>query len=437
MEETTIMNTKHLTTCITSCLLGLLCLAGCTEQELPVTPPAGQGQGLCFAVRQADTKMSYDNVRSDFEAGDTIGCVITVNGTYQANSAWHYNAANGMLILDYIWGTKQNQWYISRISYDDTTNNMLISRDNDTEGVTGFIGLKQEGTYNFYFYYPYIANDLIREDIYQAIDKYTEDNSTVFYRELQYPNSATNSNLQYTNQWGGAATLTKNDWSSFATVNYTSGEAYTENNAPRYNWQAFPCFVNHTQTSKTQINNSDFLWVSRTGITSASNQTINLVFQKKMATIEVVSDVQLTDVYFQAQSAGNLRRGKEINLSNGMLSDYTYPTAWAATLFQENCCFTTDEQILPYNNSAGAGADGTNYRLVLPAQDAFLCDLHFTLNGTAHTIDLSANIGSLAEGTLYIIHINREGETTLEIVDWENEHYEILDPSTDAETVNS
>ena len=49
------MNTKYLATRIASCLFGLLCLAGCTEQELPVTPPTGQGQGLCFAVKQADT----------------------------------------------------------------------------------------------------------------------------------------------------------------------------------------------------------------------------------------------------------------------------------------------------------------------------------------------------------------------------------------------
>lgn len=415
------MNTKHLTTCITSCLLGLLCLAGCTEQELPAAPPAGQGQGLCFAVRQADTKMSYNNVRSDFEAGDTIGCVITVNGTYQANSAWHYNAANGMLILDYIWGTKQNQWYMSRISYDDTTNNMLISRDNDTEGVTGFIDLLLEGTYNFYFYYPYIASDLLREDI---------TNASSSYKALAYPNILTTDFTSSTNVYTQCYVTGEVRESGQAGVSWN--QTFTT-----YTWTNYPCFANHTQANKAQINNSDFLWVSSTGITSASNQTVNLVFQKKMATIEVVSDTPLTDVYFQAQSAGNLRRGKIIDLSTGTLSDYTYSIEWNATLLQRNCCFTTDEQILPYNNSAGAGADGTNYRLVLPAQDAFLCDLHFTLNGTAHTIDLSANIGSLAEGTLYIIHINREGETTLEIVDWENEHYEILDPSTDAETVNS
>lgn len=422
MEETTIMNTKHLTTCITSCLLGLLCLAGCTEQELPAAPPAGQGQGLCFAVRQADTKMSYNNVRSDFEDNEAVGCIITVGDKYAVNSKWHYCRETGMLIFDFYWGNKAVDWQTvwSQIDSDDTDND-LINRSGSNPESDGYISLEREGIYNFYFYYPYVASDLLREEITNASNS---------YKALTYPNilttDFTSSTDVYTQCYVTGEVMESGQTGASWSQTFTT-----------YTWTNYPCFVNHTQTSKTQINNSDFLWVSRTGITSASNQTINLVFQKKMATIEVVSDVQLTDVYFQAQSAGNLRRGKEINLSNGMLSDYTYSTAWDATLFQENCCFTTDEQILPYNNSAGAGADGTNYRLVLPAQDAFLCDLHFTLNGTAHTIDLSANIGSLAEGTLYIIHINREGETTLEIVDWENEHYEILDPSTDAETVNS
>ena len=411
------MNTKYLATRIASCLFGLLCLAGCTEQELPVTPPTGQGQGLCFAVKQTDTKMSYNNVRSDFEDNEAVGCIITIDGTYTANSKWHYCRETGMLIFDFYWGYKtvdwQNVW--SQIDSDDTENN-LIGRSGNALETDGFIQLEQNGTYNFYFYYPYVASDLLREDVADA------NNS---YKALAYPNILTN------------------DFTSSPDVYtqcYVTGEVRESGQAgaswsqtfTTYTWTSYPCFANHTQASKAQINNSDFLWTSRTDITSASNQTVNLIFQKKMATIEVVSDTPLADVYFQAQSAGNLRRGKIIDLSSGTLSDYTYSTEWNATLLQRNCYFTTDEQILPYNNSA----DGTDYRLVLPAQDAFLCNLHFTLNGTAHTIDLSDNISNLSEGTLYIIHINRRGETTLEIVDWENEHYEILDPDTNAETVN-
>ena len=359
--------------------------------------------------------MSYDNVRSDFEDNEAVGCIITIDGTYTANSKWHYCRETGMLIFDFYWGNKTINWqYVwSQIDSDDTENNLIARSGNDPES-DGFIQLKQEGTYNFYFYYPYVASDLLGEDVADA------NNS---YKALAYPNILTTDFTSSTDVYRQC---------------YVTGEAMQNEQATwdqtftTYTWTSYPCFANHTQANKAQINNSDFLWVSSTGITSASNQTVNLVFQKKMATIEVVSDTPLADVYFQAQSAGSLRRGKEINLNTGTLSDYTYSTEWDATLLQRSCYFTADEQILPYNNST----DGTDYRLVLPAQDAFPCDLHFTLNGTAHTIDLSDNISNLSEGTLYIIHINRRGETTLEIVDWENEHYEILDPDTNAETVN-
>ena len=39
------------------------------------------------------------------------------------------------------------------------------------------------------------------------------------------------------------------------------------------------------------------------------------------------------------------------------------------------------------------------------------------------------NINELKTGGRYIIHINRRGESTLEIVDWEDDHFEILTPN--------
>lgn len=398
-----------------------LLLTACNEHELPA-PPAAGGKMLCFAVSEANTKMTYNGIRTSFDDNDTIGCIITIkNGDNDEviNSAWHYNKESGMLIFDYIWGIKTNQWYMSRIFYDDNgNNNDLINRANTSTSATdGYIELLREtGTYNFYFYYPYVANDLLEIDSKQA----TED-----YQELNYPNILS-----------AYPTTTDNKYSEW----YLIGEAKEVGSSGQswsklftsYTWTAYPCFVNHTQKKQAQINNSDFLWISREGITKGYDQTVNLIFQKKMATVEVVSDTPLTNVYFQAKAAESLRRGKEINLSTGELTDYTNPTYdWEASFFQKNRYFTADEHILPYDNSAGAGTD---YRIVLPPQEAFPCNLTFTLQGTAHTIDLSTQINRLAEGTLYVIHINSRGESTLEIVDWQNEHYEILTPTDNITT---
>ena len=203
-----------------------------------------------------------------------------------------------------------------------------------------------------------------------------------------------------------------------------------------YLWTAYPSFVNHTQTSKAQINNSDFLWVSREGITSTSSQRVNLIFEKKMATIEVDSDIQLNDIYFAANKANALLRGNIINLATGTLTAYDDPNPnYEPSVQKKNKYFKTDEHIIPCYRNQNIDEGINNYRIVLPYQTTFACNLCFTLEGKPYTIDLSTNIPSLEEGHLYTIHINQAGETTFDIVDWENDRFEILDPDTDLEDV--
>ena len=443
MEETTTMNTDKSLHRFRLCLCVLvLALAGCTGQELPDVPsPSIEPAGLRFTVTPmgATTRVSYDGVGSMFEDNDTIGCVITIDGQYAANSAWHYCASTGMLIFDYYWGnvTIQHEYWSEtkwgHISYNNETDNKLISRrSTDIEsGTDGFITLKQSGMYNFYFYYPYIASNLLVNDVKTTFNNYNQENELTFFRELTYPNAANNEDLTYTDNNNTSQTLTENTFNNYISIFYLTGDAYdgtTSSAQFKYTWTAYPCFVNHTQTSKAQINNSDFLWVSREGITSASSQRVNLVFEKKTATIEIDSDIALTDVYLQSQ--GELRRGKQINLQTGELTDYAYSTEYNASMQQKNIYFTNTEELLPYDNSNG---NKTNYCLVLPAQDAFPCMLHFTLDNVAREIDLSTNISQLEEGTLCIIHINRAGETTFEIVDWEYGDFELVDPDNDFE----
>ena len=277
---------------------------------------------------------------------------------------------------------------------------------------------------------------MIRADVTTVFNAYNADNSLVFYQELQLPNIATNSNLIFKNQYGNNVSLGTSNIIEFIIASYPTGEvresagAADWQNPASYAWTAYPCFVNHTQTSKAQINNSDFLWVSREGITSASSQRVNLQFQKKTATIEVDSDVPLSNIYFQAQGEQQLFRGRQINLQTGMFTDYT--SDWQVQ--NSNFQFKQSEQLLPYDNSP-AESPSTNYRIVLPYQTTFACNLCFTLEGKPYTIDLSTNIPSLEEGHLYTIHINQAGETTFDIVDWENDKFEILDPDTDLEDV--
>lgn len=418
MEEITIMNINRLRY-ICLCLWTVWLLPSCTDHDASVVSNEETGL-LRFSVSSinANSRISYDNVHSVFEDNDAIGCIITVNGEYAANSKWHYNANTGMLIFDGIWGYKNYTW--SLISYNDENNELLDRVTTDENESDGFIKLEREGIYNFYFYYPYVDNNSLQDDI---------DNGQGEYQSLIYPN-ALSVDYQTSN-------------TDIYTQYYLIGEAKSqgENGNPwvnpktftSYTWTSYPCFVNHTQTSKQQINNSDFLWVKQEGLNQSANQSINLTFLKKTATIEIDSDIQLSNVYLQANADQSLRRGKSINLQTGKLEDYPYSTNWDASIQQENVYFTETEQLLPYDNLSNAG---TNFRVIFPAQDAFPCSLHFTLNNVPREVDLSTNISSLKEGFLYIIHINQAGETTLEIVDWENEHFEILHPE-DAQSPQS
>ena len=430
------MNTDNSLHRFRLCLCALvLALAGCNDHELLDAPsPSTEPAGLRFAVTPmgATTRVSYDGVRSMFDEGETIGCIIATrdanaaDGTaydYAANSRWTYRS--GYLVLEKVY--TNGSWDNNSHTRGENELTNLIAETNPGDD-DGFLTIQDESKeYAFYFYYPYIDDTAIYQDAEEAAAQYTADNSTPFYRLISYPNCAT------TETASTVSTDAIKQWLLMSTV-HSSEETW--NGTGLYSWKTYPCFANHTQTSKAQMNHSDFLWVSREGITSASSQRVNLVFEKKMATIEVDSDIQLNDIYFAANKANTLLRGNIINLATGTLTAYDDPNPYYETSVQKkNKYFKTDEHIIPCYRNQNIDEGINYYRLVLPYQTTFACNLCFTLEGKSYTIDLSTNIPSLEEDHLYTIHINQAGETTFDIVDWENDRFEILDPDTDLEDV--
>ena len=55
------------------------------------------------------------------------------------------------------------------------------------------------------------------------------------------------------------------------------------------------------------------------------------------------------------------------------------------------------------------------------SQDNFDCDLCFNIGENAYNIALEQNITELKENHLYIIHINKAGECTIKINDWQDD----------------
>lgn len=405
------MNTKHI---YTRTLLGLLLavcgLTSCSTEE-DFSPTADSGTGLRFSTQGAGTRLGYDFERTTFDDKEAIGCVIAevngVNETFLCNTKWSYRASDGMLILS------EDNAYISR----DATDESLLKLDNDR-------------TLKFCFYYPYVDGTTLDE---------TRNNSTS-YKDIVYPNCLTDGEVLPTDYW---------NWSEkFLTGEVAANNVDAQYNAYRkYGWTEYPCFVNHTQgvpSAEGKINdirlqNSDFLWVASPEIESTTKHTVNLIFQKKTATILVYCESRLADIYFTPSGNQRLLRGKQIDLSTGLLTDYTEPeNEWDqnATTQQKNMYFNEDEHIVPcYRGSASADKQQYEfYRLVLPAQTGCGINMHilgdFDRDGTTDTqekvIHLSDDgLTELKEGYLYSIFIASNGSTEIKINDWK--YGEIID----------
>ena len=440
------------------CLCALvLALAGCNGQEWEeMNAPEDKTAAFSFSVQDIQTRVSYDFEHSFFDEGDLVGCVIAeVNAdgtyTYLRNSAWEYQ--NGMLVFQYYWGWKMgtNQWggqevMYSKIYPNDTeyqgqndqtiVNDKVIAPDTNKgeEYLTSpYLTANPDKELKFFFYYPYVDNELLAEN-YASIISSSESEK---YKLIAYPNCATTTTTL-------PSTSTDGGWNSIT----LTGEVHTEDQNTwgqlnKYGWQAYPCFVNHTQgdvNAAGQINdqrlqNSDFLWTASPEINVNSQSRISLLFKKKTATILVYSETKLDDIYFMANGEQTLIRGKQINLTTGDLNNYTYSTSWSNFPQQANMYFKADERIIPRYRGQDV-AEGSNYyfyRLVLPAQEECSFKMHFEIaeGGINQDIDLSADdhLSALKEGYLYSIRISKDGKTVIRINDW------IDDGSSDLEEV--
>ena len=458
MEETTTMNTDKSLRRFRLCLCALvLALTGCNGQEWEeMNAPEDKTAAFSFSVQDIQTRVNYDFEHSFFDEGDLVGCVIAeVNAdgtyTYLRNSAWKYQ--NGMLVFQYYWGWKMgtNQWggqevMYSKIYPNDTeyqgqndqtiVNDKVIAPDTNKgeEYLTSpYLTANPDKELKFFFYYPYVDNELLAEN-YASIISSSESEK---YKLIAYPNCATTTTTL-------PSTSTDGGWNSIT----LTGEVHTEDQNTwgqlnKYGWQAYPCFVNHTQgdvnaagqTNDQRLQNSDFLWTASPEINVNSQSRISLLFKKKTATILVYSETKLDDIYFMANGEQTLIRGKQINLTTGDLNNYTYSTNWSNFPQQANMYFKADERIIPRYRGQDV-AEGSNYyfyRLVLPAQEECSFKMHFeiTEGGINQDIDLSADdhLSTLKEGYLYSIRISKDGKTVIRINDW------IDDGSSDLEEV--
>lgn len=439
----------------------ILLLASCTadQPQSPATQIKGQ-QSLRFGVPAHSgvvSRVADSGVSSTFEDGDKVGCVIAFRNSdndydFQATTQWHYSASTGMLVLDEIYKTAGTECSRHVPTADD-----VICRFPDTKVNDGYVQLNADGReYCFFFYYPFINSDRLMEDFISYVnnkDPYKLNAPFSGYRMEQTPN------------WTISSTQNKQEMIVIgmpdATTSYFYDTEYTDGTYrvhPHFNWKQFPCFASIAQGSTKQLNNSNFMWVSYvmdqkdpsrpvTKEDKDTHYTVNLQFRKKFAAIDlVIDDPEIStadgDIYYRntpeddnGTYSNYIRIGRKFDISTGQFSDYpqlfqerqfgqsgySNKTEWPCIRASHLCDSYEDNDYKGgYNKIRPCPLGGGVYRMVLPPQDNFKCELHFRKNGVEHAIDLYSKLPELRENTLYTIRLTSAGDWNIIITDWED-----------------
>lgn len=354
--------------------------------------------------KSADTRLERDGVKTTFEEGDYVGCIILQGGSFYANSRWKVGTFNDVqrLTVDKFWIASSDSTmlietsavqYTSGTKYDSS--NPIITYDSD-----GYTGTTSSTPVRLYFYYPYI--DLTTAET-NYIPSVTDDNETTTYlMGMATAESATTYNTEL----------------SSSTIN---------DNIGKYAWTQYPVFINTNQSAETSSTTttdddgnettttettaykqdySDFLWAAYTdGITNTDAGTLALTFKKKTATIEVSSGVELSDVKIvpvmngmASGTTGNLIIGRYINLQTGGISSITSTSTNNETLSSNAALTSNTNTITPYSYESESVY---MYRFLIPEQAANYSALQWTYtNDDNESVTKELSLNQFAD-TLY------------------------------------
>jgi len=345
-------------------------------------------QGFSFGASGSGTRATFNGLVSEFETGDRVGSIVEITrdgSTTVETLEWKVNDAQDLVLVN-------ETGYLQKIPGDDEA---LIA-------VTDGYSLK------FHFWYPYFTDEEAQKGSI-AVDEQAQGDINTFIQSMTFPYISLPALIDTWNPepsryaWNANMEWAKNYHANNMVKSIPSCSWNTENDKFMY-----PLFANICQSTKDQVKYTDFMWANPSReelFTSSSKGTKKLYFAKKTSVIEVTCDTDLTDVWFE--NAAGIFRGSHIDLSTGVL------TSLAATDYSGDAIY--GKNFTPYQYP------GENrFRLHLPPQNNFKCNLHCTVAGNPVVLSLAAKLTELKENTLYTISIGKTGDCTLIINDWEN-----------------
>lgn len=257
------LNIRKYTYVIIALVCMLLSSTACIFDDYDVEEEPVKG-GLLFRVISPETKLTYDDVHTNFVDGDVVGCVIAAKDGesygFRANTKWTYSD-NVLMLAEGVDG--------------------LISHHSDQiKASQGYVELTDQGiSYAFFFYYPYMEGT------------------------AEYVPS-------------GAAILSDGNWTSYPMYVHEDFR-YTEEgvSSQKKLFHSDHMWVSYTEGLKGEGN-----------ITQANaNYPVNLTFSKKMATIDIHCDKNAEGEFdvsdFSISSPENgIYRGAAFDMINGVYS---------------------------------------------------------------------------------------------------------------------
>lgn len=449
-------------------------VVACSDEEAVVEPNVPQQEtGLRFGIKQQPgSRVVNDGLSAEFADGDSIGCVIAFRNDkggydYQCTTSWKYNKNNKMLVLDHYYheNGEHKCWYSDAVApADPDKSDDVIFRHPNYAKEDGYVQLNKDGKeYCFFFYYPFINGT----DVDDAF-RHMSEQKDVYTVKVPVSGFALDMNPNW-DSWNTAKNKGSITLIGFPDDDFRMCKSDKGTEHPHFKWTSYPCYASIAQGSELQLDNSNVMWTryvvdqkdGKSPITKEDDKThytVNLEFRKKMAAIDLVIDDQaikdkidgdISKLYYRnIPEDGNFMNngkysnyiimGKRLDLSTGELSDYPYEyLQWRVEQLERegslhkcelpgvlasHLCdsYEDNEKHGGYNKIRPCLMDNSVYRVILPPQESFKCELHFPDGkGNNKTINLYPKIPVLKENTLYTIRLQSVDEWEIIINDWQ------------------
>jgi len=436
--------------------LAALWTAACSDDAPAPEAPADSDGTFCFTLSPdrlapESRAINYNGLNAEIENGTLVGCVIaslSADGSpaYLANSAWEYYPQG--LHLAKLFDPDGNPL--------DLNDNGIIAH---IEGDNHHLSLlNPDIDYAFYFYYPYIDEDVVTKKLSSAVSSGQSVNLTT----LNYPNTGEG----------------KDDWQAFANAtssvftlynNYMLNPSVAKNDVTGTDsklkcssWTKFPVapmidFRDDNDADKIErLNNSDFMYAAVTAFegkainVADTHSPIPVALRRQMVTIDLYFSEKPDDVFLkrgQTKDQWNntidakMPRVRDFDLSTGKFTGYYEYKEWGATPIIKRAIYNSEIRPLylgtadEWSASLQKTATFHIYRLIMAPQSAseFCCDLFFYINGKEEKLpNIQANpmLSSLVSGTYYKLRFTPSANDTrwhLVIEDWRKGDETILD----------